>query len=356
VADPDSDGLGVGLQYFPLATPDVPAECASDADCGTAGGPCLTKACTPRGPNDFGFVLQGCQEDVHCPLFSTCVDLGVCEVDDTYICFGPGPGVCEDLGACVALPGSCAQWASCDPMAYAEPAVPIATLPDNGMAITDSLTGEMPIGTTPTIAALAGALNHSAAHGRANPERRVITVLATDGLPTQCVIDIDQVASIAAEGQTLLPSIQTYVIGVFASIEFDAQENLDKLASAGGSDQAFIVDPDEDVAEQFLGALDEIRGGVLQCEYQIPEAPSGVRLDYNRVNVTLTEPEAVYDLLYVGDESNCDQAARAWHYDVSPEEGTPTTIRVCEQTCGTLMDSSEGRVDIRLGCKTITPD
>ncbi|MDD9939364.1 MAG: VWA domain-containing protein [Myxococcales bacterium] len=356
-SDPGSDGLGVGLQYFPLQTPGVPEECATEDDCGMMGGPCLTSGCTPRPTDGPGFQPAACLSDLDCPPLSQCLPLGLCEDDPMFGCFGPGPGRCEDLGACVALPGVCLFWASCEVGMYFEPAVPIDLLPANGTALTDSLAAEMPFGLTPTSAALAGAINRAVTHARDNSERRAIAVLATDGLPTDCLpVEIADVAAIAAEGQTLVPSIQTYVIGVFASGDTIAQQNLDQLASAGGSDRAFIVDPGQDVAAQFLAALDEIRGGVLQCEYQLPEAPADVTLDFGRVNVTLTEPDMVSDLLYVETPDNCDQAPMAWYYDVAPQDGTPNAIRVCDQTCDTLMAATEGRIDIRLGCETLRPD
>ncbi|MGZ9067785.1 MAG: hypothetical protein ACXW2I_20900, partial [Burkholderiales bacterium] len=53
LTDPGSDGLGVGIQYFPLADPAVPATCNSDAQCGAAHGPCFLKFCQNAGPGYF---------------------------------------------------------------------------------------------------------------------------------------------------------------------------------------------------------------------------------------------------------------------------------------------------------------
>src|SRR5204862_6614911 len=85
-----------------------------------------------------------------------------------------------------------------------------------------------------------------------HPERRVIVILATDGLPTdECTTNsVADVAAIAAGG---LPSISTYVIGV--GTETAA---LDAVASAGWSKQAFMVDSRADVQQEFVDAMKSI--------------------------------------------------------------------------------------------------
>src|SRR5262249_4284811 len=52
--DPQSAGIGVGIGYFPVPNPGVPAQCTSNADCG-AFGPCQLKVCNMAK-------VQFCQE------------------------------------------------------------------------------------------------------------------------------------------------------------------------------------------------------------------------------------------------------------------------------------------------------
>jgi hypothetical protein len=215
----------------------------------------------------------------------------------------------------------------------------------------------MPLGLTPTSAALSGALQHAKQHAMAEPTHRVIAVLATDGSPTDCEPTAPAaVANLARDGLSGSPSIRTYVIGVFGSMETEARANVSAWASAGGTPRAFIIDPGQDVGAQFLDALEEIRSGSIACEYLLPPTPVGSQLDLDKVNVALIEGQSTRDFLYVGDESRCGLAALGWHYDADPSAGKATKIVACGAACDTLKSTNAGRVEIRVGCKTMAPD
>ncbi len=356
VNDPRSAGLGVGLQYFPLGQPGVPESCTSDSDCGSTGGACLTKACQPSQLVSIPFTV--CLSDADCPLASPgCAPYGICEKDATLACFNLGANGCGAQGACSAAPAECLNFASCDVPTYAAPAVAIKALPGNAAALLASLRAETPVGLTPTSAALSGALQAAGKQARAAPTHRVITVLATDGIPTQCnPTDATGVANIAAQGLAQTPQVRTYVIGVFAPSDTAAPANLDAWAKAGGSDSAFIVDPTQNVSTQFLDAMQKIRGGVVSCEYLLPPAPVGSSLDLGQVNVALIEPTRTRDAFYVGDAGHCSATQLGWYYDAPPASGSARKILVCPQTCTALHAASDVKVEIRLGCKTMGPE
>src|SRR5262245_7156468 len=105
----------------------------------------------------------------------------------------------------------------CFPGDYALPAVEIATLPASATDLTTSLGAMTTFGGTPTRAALEGAIDHAHQWAVAHPGHKVVTVLATDGLPSEntcmpnTVADVEQVAH---SGETAIPKIDTYVIGV----------------------------------------------------------------------------------------------------------------------------------------------
>src|SRR4051812_27907265 len=42
---PETQGIGVGLQFFPQIQPDVPLSCNTTADCGASGGACTSSVC-----------------------------------------------------------------------------------------------------------------------------------------------------------------------------------------------------------------------------------------------------------------------------------------------------------------------
>lgn len=355
VSDPRSEGLFVGLQYFPLGKPGVPTECVEDSDCG-AGGPCMTKLCQPPA-TAATFVPVYCATDAECPADTLgCTEFGLCEDDTSVVCFDLGLLGCGSLGACRPVISQCKGYASCEPDDYAAPAVAIGALPGQAASITSSLTAAVPVGLTPTSAALQGALQQAEARAKAEPTHRVIAVLATDGLPTECApTDAEGVAAIArmASGQT--PSLSTYVVGVFSPQETAALANLDAWAVAGGTDKAFILDPSQDVNAQFLDALEKIRGGTLSCEYVLPPSPEGSELDLGLVNVAVISDTQTRELRYVGDAGSCDRTEYGWHYDADPDSGKATKIVSCPRTCEMLKTTS-GRVEVRLGCKTLGPE
>jgi hypothetical protein len=365
IADPDSGGLGVGLQYFPLGAGGVPDSCGIDDDCGPTGGQCLNRVCRPPAFS-ASFSPMVCRSDADCPFNSPgCATLGVCEDDPSAACFDIGPTGCGADGACEPIPGACSGYGSCDVADYQAPAVEIGALPANAGALSASLAAERPIGFTPTGVALTGAINRATLYANDNPGHQVIAVLATDGFPTECLPTgtqndeqaVDAVASVAAEGFALTPSIRTYVIGVFGPDDPDPLNKLNRLAVGGGTGHAFIVDSSQDVTQQLLDALATIRAGSLNCEFQLPTPPGGSRLDFHRVNVQVTSEGMQRDVLYVQSADRCDQAQLGWFYDADPElGGTPRQIRTCPQTCAEFSGLKDASVAIRLGCATQIPD
>jgi hypothetical protein len=366
VNDPESAGIGIGLQRFPLVNPEAPAQCTSDADCGAEFGPCFLKACWP--PSDGGLVP--CGNLLDCESFS-CVTFGVCENDDTYVCptvgepCGVDAGV--DLGDCVAAPPSeCMMTADCRATSYANPASPIAELPGAKDAVLAAIAAAEPEGATPSGPALAGAIEQASAWAEAHPDRQVVAVLATDGLPTleasgnSCTpilvqAQVDAVAQLAADGRAATPSISTFVIGVMGPNDVGGPETLSAIAVAGGTGDAFIVDTQGDVAAQFRDALNQIRGTRLACELAVPPAEAGKRVDFNQVNVTFDNGSGPSTLFYVEASSGCDATTGGWYYDKLPSVGDPERIIVCPTTCEQFGQVDMGSVQIKLGCATRVP-
>ncbi|WP_437630330.1 VWA domain-containing protein [Sorangium sp. So ce854] len=349
--DPQSAGIGVGLQYFPLRDPDVPATCTENSQCG-ANGPCAMGVCRRTRPTAF------CSSNADCPSGDTCLDLGRCSVSGV-LCAPPGGTCPSGGGTCRPVTESeCANPYSCNPDVYAAPAVAITPLDDaSAAALVTSIAQKEPLGGTPTAGALAGALQQARAHAEANPTHRVVTVLATDGMPTDCdPVSADGIAQIASEALAGTPSISTFVIGVFDGDDDGAQATMDRIAEGGGTTSAFFIDTSTDVTQAFLDALTAIRGQSLACEYQVPAPSAGQTLDYGTLNVEHTRPQAgdPTTIFYVSDEASCDAAAGGWYYDVDPATGgTPTKIVMCPATCTQFREG--GQVALRVGCKTEVP-
>jgi hypothetical protein len=364
LTDEASAGIGVGLQYFPLIKPNTPSTCTSNAQCGSSAGPCFLKLCFDSIPDG----LYPCETVADCPQSTAnglrrCLPIASCTDAPEYFCPNVGdacqtddPG--QDFGECQALTESfCLNATICDVAQYSAPASAIAALPGAAAGLVASIGAKMPNGDTPTGPALSGAIAQARAWATAHADHRVVTVLATDGLPTECTPDtINGVAALARAGVSGTPSISTFVIGVFGpnDVANDAPANLDAIAQQGGTDQAFIVDTQKDVTAQFQAALDTIRGARLACQFQIPEPTNGGTLNYGQVNVALSNGTQKSVIYYVKNAAACDPSSGGWYYDVEPGSGTPSKIIACPTTCSAFEAAPSGAsVGIALGCETI---
>lgn len=297
VGQPEAAGIGVGIGYFPytsgLVCPVVPF-CATNADCGPA-------ACGPCMPPLPGF-----------------------------------PGICQG-----------ASGDSCVASDYAKPDVEIAPLPGVGTAIISSMGTHGPTGGTPTSAALQGTVDHAKAWAISHPDHTVIAVLATDGVPSGCNEDINFINGIAAAGLAGTPSIKTFVIGVGQDLTL-----LQSVAAAGGTNMAFLIDTNQNASDQFLKAMNEIRGAALSCAYLIPPPPQGEMIDFSAINVQYTPDGGMpQPLPQVKTPGDCPPAPElAWYYD---NPNSPKQIMLCPGACDTISADTKGKMDVVLGCATI---
>ncbi len=298
VGDPASAGIGVGIQYFPIT--------------GTGGS---------------------------CP--STCgnsTKTAACEA---------GGGTCIPIIGCVGCGGG---GSSCTIGDYAKPEVGIGMLPANGVNITASINKHGPTGSTPTAPALSGAIEYAKTWATQNPTHTVVVAFATDGDPTECSPqDIPSIANIAKGAANGTPKVLTFVIGVGSSLS-----SLNAIAAGGGTNQAFVVDTNGNVVQQFGAALKAIQGKALGCQYAIPVPTNGQPIDYTKVNVQLTLGGGAGQLLgYVTDESKCSPTTGGWHYD---DPLNPGKILLCGDTCKAVSADDKAKVDIQLGCPRIGKD
>jgi hypothetical protein len=144
------------------------------------------------------------------------------------------------------------------------------------------------------------------------------------------------------------------VIGVFSAAETMAQANLDRIAVAGGSAQAYVIDTSGNVQQGLLDALNQIRKEQLDCEFQIPMPPQGKTLNFSEVNFQFTEMGGMSSSYFKVAPGGRTGATNEWHYDVEPTGTTiPTKILACPATCDALQTYIGGTVQIQLGCTTV---
>ena len=288
VNQPGTAGIGVGIQYFPI--------------------PPSASTCSPT-----------CASDADCGgQFFTCL-FGMCVNCDTN---------------------------SCSAADYSKPDVEIAALPGVASAFTASIDKHGPTGGTPTSAALRGAIDHAKEWATTHPDHVVIDVLATDGAPGNCDTNQSHIDAIAAEGVNGTPKILTFVIGVGSALTA-----LNGTAAAGGTGQAFFVDTNQNVNQQFLEALNKIRGAALSCSYLIPTPTVGMP-NFDSVNVEYTPAGGTKQVIHkVKDKASCPiSGGDAWFYD---NNAKPTQILLCNGTCDKVSADTTGQIDIVLGCATV---
>ncbi|MFO0678158.1 MAG: vWA domain-containing protein [Polyangiaceae bacterium] len=362
VQEPQSAGIGLGIQFFPLLDPGSPTSCATSNECG-AFGPCENKACGPAPGQSGNIDFIPCAGNSDCPANRNCQALCDCSTGGTFfIPVGNNSNTlaCSGGGTCTRIAtAECSKRFSCNAAQYDVPEVNLVALPGGANAIIMAM-NRTPSGSTPTAPALTGAISRARTLAAANPTHSTIALLVTDGLPTICApTDIASIANVAANGLAAnpdagIPGVKTFVVGVFADAEAnEARTNLNMIAQSGGTNQAFIISTNQNVAQQFLAALNTVRASALPCDYELPRPDSGMP-DFDKVNVRFTPSTGGAETLpYVGSVGGCAGVPRGWYYDVPPSNGvTPSKISMCPDICTALKADTQGKVDVLLGCKT----
>jgi len=357
------------LTVVPNADATAPINCTSNADCGrgqtctTLLGECVLRPdinpAFPQGslinlsadPNTSIIPVCSLPQDCAGLPNTSCDETGACQNQPNIPC--SATVACPNgAGPCLPFPFDCVNQTKCETLAYSTPAVEIGNGPTRATDIINSIEAQSPQGLTPTGPALSGALQHAQTWAAAHSDRQVVTVLATDGFPTECtplqVQDISRLASNAARGNT---GVRTFVIGVFGSADLgtDGQQRLDSIAKAGGTDHAFVINTGSgNVAQDFLDALNQIRDTTVSCEFRLDASQA---LDFDKVNLQVTDVTgSKKQLVNVGDASACGSDA-GWYY-VNDPEGNPTQISVCPSTCGQFM-AGNVKADLQIGCATL---
>jgi hypothetical protein len=223
----------------------------------------------------------------------------------------PAMDMCGEYGPCVPILNICSGGFggdSCVPADYAVPVLAIEELPGAAGALQSTFGSTSPDGdTTPTGKALAGARIYATDWAAAHPTHLTYILFATDGEPTGCGGDAQAEAAAAAAAT---PPVKTFVIGVGSQLTF-----LNAVAAAGGTGQAYLVDSSAGTTQEFLDALAEIRN-TGACKFQIPPPTMGTPdyglvnvtiADPNDPDNTITVPK-------VSGPGACTSAG-GWYYD-----------------------------------------
>ena len=86
----------------------------------------------------------------------------------------------------------------------------------------------------------------------------------------------------------------------------------------------------------------------VACELTIPPAPTGEKLDPNKVNVTYTPASGGMPETILKDDSKpCAGGANGWQYNADK-----TKILLCGDACKKAQSDLGGKVNVAFGCGT----
>jgi hypothetical protein len=234
---------------------------------------------------------------------------------------------------------------TCDYKDYEELVVPIGELPQNAAALVGAIDMVGPGGNTPMFAALKGTLLAASSHRDAHPDRKVIVLLASDGLPGSCDTnqnDTGHVAELSAGAHKY--GVDTYVIAISGT----DVDGLSQIAAAGGTTAAYDVTGD---IGQLSQKMSEIRGAALGCELVIPAPPDKQELDPLLFNVQYFAGggDTATLLPHASGPVDCGDAP-GWYYD---DNDSPTKIILCPATCDVVRSDLKARIKALFGCSTV---
>lgn len=358
--DPDSAALGVGLSFFPIIDNSYTQSCLVN------GGPGFN--CEPGQCDPFNVCAPSFQ--VACETDQDCVDEGFpSDTCEPYgFCGGtPNLGACATTQGCsdpnVACEpvGSCWSYYTCPSPPYEQTVFGVSKLPGAANGLVNTIANKVPVGGTPTLPALTGAIDGAQSFAAANPSHNVIVILATDGTPTVCdpvlfgdddtMAAINNVANVAAAGLAL--EIPTFVIGVFGPEDVaEAQTNLDTIAQAGAGQPAYVISTGNNQSTQALiQALNDIRENAKSCEFELVEGDDPI--DYASVWVRIQEGdmEEVW-VKRVDGPAACDPVTGGFYYDTPISGGQkPSRIILCPATCALIDEAAENpTVEVFTSC------
>jgi hypothetical protein len=139
-------------------------------------------------------------------------------------------------------------------------------------------------------------------------------------------------------------SLMAYAVAV-AGGDLDG---LNKVAAAGGTTAAYDVTQDVSL---FSQKMTEIRRAALDCDFQIPDPPNGKALDPGKVNFTYTPGGAGEPVTLPRADGLADcEDEPGWYYD---NNLAPTKMILCPASCATVRNDANAKVSVEFGCQTL---
>ncbi|NUQ75481.1 MAG: VWA domain-containing protein [Polyangiaceae bacterium] len=236
---------------------------------------------------------------------------------------------------------------SCSTNACASPLVPLGTLTSSAapadaqeQALVTAINGKSPNGGTPMYPALAGATQWATNYQNANPNEKTVVVFVTDGEPTECNTNINQIAALASNAFNSA-GVLTYAIG----IEGADVAAVNKIAASGQTGQAFLVQKGQNnsqVETQLLAALNAIKGESVSCDLILQS--SGI---LNPDDVSVIYTPGAGQPTFLPEVSGAQACGGGWYFD---DPNNPTKITLCQSTCNAAKSDIGAKIEVSIGC------
>jgi hypothetical protein len=325
---------------------------------GSGGDPILTASMGSGGTTGTG---QSCAESnetatlVPVNMFITVDKSGSMDDDNKWVnaeaafnAFFQDPAASSLRVALRFWPDDGCDENTCNTDICSQPLVDIGPLsePAHVQSLVSAFASRDPGGLTPTSAALAGATKWAKDYTTTvEGTEKVVVILVTDGEPTACQENINDIASYAADAYATA-GVPTFAVGMAGSNE----GQMDIIAQAGNTGMGIFIGNGNAQAD-LLAALQAIQASQVSCVFAMPEGVPGKPVDPAKVNVNYTaggttEPQLIGQ---VPDEGAC-AANGGWFYD---DPVDPAIITLCPTTCSAVQGDEAARIEIVVGCSTV---
>jgi hypothetical protein len=242
--------------------------------------------------------------------------------------------------------GNCNE-SSCSIDGCSQPQVDIGPLSDPAHVdeLVELFNAKDPDGLTPMWAALGGATKWATQYAtQAEGAEKVVVILVTDGEPTACPENINEIAQHAKNAYEQA-GILTFAVGLAGSNE--SQMNV--IAQAGNTQKGFFIG-NGNAQTDLLAALKAIQKSAVACVFAMPEGEPQHPVDAKKVNIVYTPSSggAAVTFGQVGSKDECGPAG-GWFYD---DPLDPAIIELCPATCDLVQADEGAKIQILLGCES----
>jgi uncharacterized protein YegL len=202
-------------------------------------------------------------------------------------------------------------------------------------------------GLTPSVPALQGAVDACKARLAEVTAQKCAVIFVTDGKPQGMCITQDPKAdlgNIAADAYNNA-GIAVFAIG-FPNLPADGKDVLNVIAANGGTGKPTVMTGSGGVDQEFVNALNAIRGTALACEYKMPELPAGKKPTFVVVRYTPGDGSGAQQLKRKLSKADCG-AEGGWYYD---NNEAPEKILLCPGSCAVVQPDAKGKVEVLVMC------